>query len=143
MRIERIWIPGRLPSLNELMLDRGMRVRGKKTWCKTVAMIAQMSGCKPWPDGACVHIECVEPNQKRDPDGFSSGAAKVILDALQHAGVLGGDGWKHVKGLSYSWRVDKEKPGVMVTLREPEPVSLPASPPANDVQPLRAGRRRV
>lgn len=116
MKVATLCIPGRLPGLNELMLDRGSRIRVKAKWCKTVALIARTSCTPRFDRGAYVHIECVEPNRKRDPDGVCSGAAKVVLDGLVKCGVLAGDGWGHILGLSYSWRVDAAEPCVVVTL---------------------------
>lgn len=129
-----LWIPGRLPSLNDLMLDRGQRIQGKKQWRLAIAALANADGTPRFERGAHVHIECVEPNEKRDPDGFTGGAAKVVLDAFKHCGVLNGDGWKHVRSLAYGWRVDKDEPGVLVTLVEPEELAP---------VPKRRGRKRV
>lgn len=56
-----------------------------------------------------------EPNTRRDPDNFCAGGRKVVLDALVRAGVLPGDGWKHVAGWCDEWLVSSE-PGVSVTL---------------------------
>jgi hypothetical protein len=119
-----LWIPGRLCGLNELMLDRSVRIRDKKK-----ARLAIMALCfaarLPRFERAYIDFEWVEPNKRRDPDGFTSGGRKVILDALQHALVLPGDGWRHVLGFTDTWRCDPTAPGVLVVLRAPEVPSAP------------------
>jgi Holliday junction resolvase RusA-like endonuclease len=62
-------------------------------------------------------IEYREASRRRDPDNFAA-AKKFILDGLVQAGVLADDGWDEVVGFDESWIVDKEKPGVLVTIVE-------------------------
>lgn len=123
MRVERLWVPGRLWGLNEIIALRASRYRGaysseKRKFEAIIAMAAEESGLTPWPDGAWFAYELVEPDQRRDPSNAMSGAIKVIEDGLQACGVLPGDGWRHVRGINPTWRVDKERPGVLVTLSD-------------------------
>ena len=60
-----------------------------------------------------------ESDRMRDKDNISS-AKKYILDALQKAGTLQGDGWKHINDFTDKFIVDKTNPRVEVTLREVE-----------------------
>lgn len=117
MRAE-LWIPGRLVGLNELMLDRSARIHNKKRSRVTIMAIC-FTARIPTFEQAYLDFEWVEPNKRRDPDGFTSGGRKVILDALQHAKVLPGDGWRHVLGFTDTWRCDPAAPGVRVVLRAP------------------------
>lgn len=61
-----------------------------------------------------------EKDKRRDLDNISSFGRKVIQDALVSAGVLGGDGWKHVAGFSDRFEVDMENPRIEVLIREVE-----------------------
>lgn len=57
-----------------------------------------------------------EPNQKRDKDNIAF-AKKFILDALQEAGTLTGDGWSQVVGFSDEFHVDKENPRIEIEIK--------------------------
>ena len=117
-----LWLPMRAPNLNDLIRAHGQHAqvynRLKKRWADLVALCI---GARPirvrFGEGnpAKVHFELVEPDQRRDPDNIASAAAKLILDGLVKAGVLEGDGWKHIAGLSFSWRVGSPA-GVRVVL---------------------------
>lgn len=115
MPTHHLWLPGRFLGLNDLLLNRGSRITEKKRQCATVVLLAQAARV-PRFASAHVSFEWAEPNKRRDPDNFCGGGAKVILDALQHAGVIPGDGWGHVLGLSHRWACDPKNPGVQVTL---------------------------
>lgn len=65
---------------------------------------------------AAVTIHVVEPDTRRDPDGVCAGAAKLILDCLQEAGVLENDGWAQVASLHFLWSVNADDPGCWVSL---------------------------
>ena len=117
-----IWIPRRAPNLNDLFRAKATPYgkRGangyaalKRDWAETVMLYTLK---RRTPIGRClVHFEIIEPDQRRDPDNIAAGAAKLILDGLVKVGVLEGDGWAHIAGLSFSWRVGKPA-GVLVTL---------------------------
>jgi hypothetical protein len=129
-----IWIPKRVPSLNDLLLakstSRRVKVKGKpprrvdryneikKTWADVVAVfVRQQLFC---PRGLCVgrcavHFDLIEPDKRRDPDNIASAASKLILDGLVKCGTLKGDGWEYISKLSFSWRVGAT-PGVWVVL---------------------------
>jgi hypothetical protein len=122
-----IWIPRRAPNLNDLFRARGIAYgKGKKrtdayaalkkSWAETVVLAARPLHIMSLRTCRCrVHFEIVEPNERRDPDNFCSAAAKAILDGLVKSGVLAGDSWAHIAGLSFSWRVGKPA-GVRVVL---------------------------
>lgn len=64
-------------------------------------------------------ISCYEPNARRDVDNVTSGAGKVILDALQEIGVLQGDGRKYIAQVIYSAvEVDRKNPRVEISIEE-------------------------
>lgn len=62
-----------------------------------------------------VDILFVEKDRRRDYDNIRAGT-KFILDALQKAGILRGDGQKYVYPPKDVFAVDKERPRVEVTL---------------------------
>lgn len=113
-----LWIPRRAPNLNDLLRakhnDNGYS-RLKRGWADTVALVALRRGPQPSLGPCSVHFELVEPDKRRDPDNIAAAASKLILDGLVKAGVLEGDGWAHIRGLSFSWRVGKPA-GVRVVL---------------------------
>jgi hypothetical protein len=122
------WLPMRAPNLNDLIRAKGSGShcynRLKKRWADLVMMCIgrRQVRCKFGAERpAKVHFELVEPNERRDPDNIAAGAAKLILDGLVKAGVLEGDGWKHITGLSFSWRVGSPA-GVRVVLTPAEAV---------------------
>ncbi len=122
MRREELWIPGRMPGMNEIIHWSASRYRGeynkhKKKWQGLIRTLA-VRVLKPWPDGAHFHYELVEPNRKRDPSNACAGAQKFIEDALVQAGLLPNDGWKHVLSVRHSWRVHATVYGVRVVLSD-------------------------
>lgn len=116
-----LWIPHRAPNLNDLIRASERHHHAydklKKQWAELVLVSCCGFGD---PLGRCsVHFELVEQNTRRDPDNIASGTAKLVLDGLVKAGVLEGDGWRHIAGLSFSWRVGSPV-GVRVVLTETE-----------------------
>lgn len=118
----RLIIPGRLPGLNELLkAPKGNRFRAaqikreaetKIAWC----ILQQLRGVQI-AGKVTLHYTWVEPNRRRDLDNIASGH-KYVQDALVRAGVLAGDGWRHIVGFSDAFEVDKDNPRVEVTIEE-------------------------
>ena len=123
MRTASFFLPGRLPGDNEVraMLTRKggyRRYNTLKRKChELVALITAAERVGRFQT-AHVHFEWVEPNRRRDPPNVIGAGQKFCLDALQHAGVLPNDGWKEILSISHKWRVDRDRPGVTVTLIE-------------------------
>ena len=67
-----------------------------------------------------VHItwRWIERNKRRDPDNFTGLSKKFVLDALVQTGVLPDDGWDEIMGWTDSWHIEKDNPGVLITLEE-------------------------
>lgn len=120
-----LWIPCRAPNLNDLIRASERHHHAydklKKQWANLVMLtvFAHPSPQVLLGRRCSVHFELVEQNTRRDPDNIASGTAKLVLDGLVKAGVLEGDGWKHIAGLSFSWRVGSPV-GVRVVLTETE-----------------------
>jgi Holliday junction resolvase RusA-like endonuclease len=89
----------------------------KRHWAGVVRIHAHAQHFDPIAGPAHYEIEFVEPNRRRDPDGLVAGGLKIIFDALQEAGLMQNDGWANVLSISPTWRVDKTKPGVRLTVR--------------------------
>jgi hypothetical protein len=114
-----LWVGAVLPGMNEILNAKGSKwstgYNGyallKKKWGGVVAAFAMSQKFTVEGEGF-FHYRFHEPNRRRDPSNFSSGGIKIIEDALQKAGVLSGDGWKQVRGISYDWVHDKTCPGV-------------------------------
>jgi hypothetical protein len=120
--IWRLWVPGPLPGLNEIIEARMIR-KGK--WNAYADMKAKNTGMVkmlalrsklPKIDRAHFSYLLYEPNMKRDPSNVLGGAMKFIEDGLVAAGVLANDGWNQVISLQSQWFCDKNRPGVAVFL---------------------------
>lgn len=115
-------VPGRLPGYNELHGAGWRKSHRIKTEAMGRVMWAAKAARIPPITGRCtVEISCREPNARRDVDNVTSGAGKIILDAMQQAGILAGDGRKYVGQVAYMpVTVDRYNPRVEVTIREAE-----------------------
>lgn len=91
----------------------------KREHDRMIADLAVHQRLKP-VDSAYFTYFFTEPNRRRDPSNFTSGAIKLIEDGLQKAGILTNDGWRNVLGIASYWKVDKSCPGVMVYLTDYE-----------------------
>lgn len=121
--IQTFFVPGPLPSLNEIIsAAKGYQGRGfayskmKEEWTALVVERIQKTGIKP-VGKVVILCEWREKNKKRDPDNVVCGA-KFVLDGLVKAGILENDGWEQVVGFSHRWVVNKDYPGVHVEIEE-------------------------
>lgn len=117
-------IPGRFPSLNEVLAG------GKKHWSvyhkekrmhtEKVALLARAARLKPVSAPVVVCVRWVEKDKRRDKDNLRAAGVKFLLDGLAEAGVLPTDGWKWIAGFEDRFEVDKKNPRIEVTLQEVE-----------------------
>lgn len=114
---QKFTIPGRLPGYNELK-DGHWAVRQKKKQAAMdiVALCARAARIKSVKGQCYIRIVCYEPNQRRDEDNVKSGACKVILDALQQARILAGDGSKYISKTDIEIQLDRQNPRVEVEI---------------------------
>lgn len=122
-----LWVSGPLPGMNELVAAaKGAGGRGylyavmKREWTDAVCMLAKAARL---PKFTCVlmHFQWREKGRRRDPDNIAAGGRKLVLDGLVKAGVLPGDGWKHVASWTDSFITPPGGPyGVLVTLEQVE-----------------------
>ena len=113
------FIPGRLPSLNEIIGEarkhKMASATQKKKYTKRVADVIRLTfrDYKPM-DKVWINLTWIERNRKRDPDNIVA-AKKFILDGLVLAGLLKSDGWANIAGFTDSWETGE--PGVWVEVR--------------------------
>jgi len=84
----------------------------RKTWKKHVVYSL---GKMPKFKRIWLEITYYEPNKKRDPDNIAA-FKKILIDALVEAGAIENDGWKQVAGWKEIFRVDKENPGIEISI---------------------------
>lgn len=115
--MQRLIIPGRLPGYNELVKGHwASRHAAKKAAMDIVGWEARRQHIQPVKEKATVAITCYEQNARRDDDNTTSGAAKVILDALQTCGILRGDGQKYVRCVKMPVEIDRTNPRIEVEI---------------------------
>ncbi len=131
MREQTLWIPGRMPGLNDYIgAMNHNRFLGNQMKQENTNLVAMLAKTKLNPVKYPVTIQFVwqEPNDRRDPDNIIF-AKKFILDGLVVAGVLPNDTQKWIMGFSDSWIsapsknskvsvLPKIEPGIMVTIKE-------------------------
>jgi hypothetical protein len=111
--MKRLFIPHVLPGLNEILDARKRKLVGagrggdmynlmKSRWATVIKGLAHQQGFDVQEGGYFTYL-FLEPNRRRDPSNIVAGGVKLIEDALQEAGLLGGDGWKHVLGIAPYW----------------------------------------
>lgn len=112
-------IPGRLPGYNELHMHPWQVARRvKQEAMDAVIWAVKAAKIKPINGRCVVKICCYEPNARRDVDNVKAGANKAILDALQQAGILAGDGQKYVADVQTTVEVARENARVEVEIKE-------------------------
>lgn len=129
--MQRLWIPGPLPGMNEI-IDARMRSswqpnqRGrrwnaysdmKKMWGERIGLLAQSQRFRPIENGFFTYL-CYEKDRHRDPSNLVAGAVKLIEDALKDTQLLPNDGWAQVLGYVGHWHVQPSMPGVTLFVHE-------------------------
>lgn len=117
-----LWIPMPFPGLNDIIGESSRSHHGwnrmKQKWGRTVVLYARSQNFEAIRTPAHFEFEFIEPNRRRDPDNVVAGGVKIALDALVQAGLLKDDGWDEIASILPSWRVDKDAPGMRMTVRE-------------------------
>lgn len=112
----KIIIPGRLPTMNEI-IDAA-----KSHWSKYRTMkeentnlVAWLSKKHPPTDRVNVVITWVCKDMSFDKDNIMAGQ-KFIFDGIKEAGVIGNDGWKQIGDVTHKFTVDKKNPRIEIDL---------------------------
>lgn len=122
--LQILFIPGRLPGLNDLIRTAKVR-RGAwslyqqttANWHRTIALLARAQGLAP-VGRAFLSFTWLEANRRRDPSNVAAAGQKYIEDALQKAGILANDGWRHIAGYAHHFGVKPDQPGVIVEIHD-------------------------
>ena len=120
--VVKLTIPGRLPGLNDyIKAERGNKYVAAKIKRETEELIqwairSKLKGAR-FHAPVRMRYHWYEPNTRRDKDNIAI-AKKFVQDALVNAGVLQGDGWKHIDGFTDRFFVDANSPRVEVTITD-------------------------
>lgn len=115
-------ILGTLPGLNEYISaersNRHSAAKMKKQTEYAIGMIARSQHRKAHFKRPVV-MRClwVEKDRRRDLDNVAF-AKKFIQDAFVRAGILEGDGQRHIVGFTDSFSVDPKNPRVEIEIEE-------------------------
>ena len=116
--MQTLVIPGSLPGFNQLTEGHWSKQRKKKA--EAVALVNWLvlaQKIKPVAGKALVRIICYEPDKRRDPSNVRAGTEKVILDALQNAGIIRNDNWKWLSDTPAEVLLDRKNPRIEVTIQ--------------------------
>ena len=116
-----LFIPGRMPGVNDLMDARMRQGRTgwnaysalKRNWSADIVKLARVQMFPVLGESYFTYL-FDEVNKKRDPSNVIGGGVKFIEDGLKRAGQVPHDGWRHVLGIRCFWRVNIARPGVHV-----------------------------
>ena len=135
------WIPGKVPSMNDLLRAKSstppqrfniIRFKGQKrnnnfvynqyneikqNWSNQTIRVCKDTQWIPVESCYFNYLIC-EKNKKRDPSNICSSAIKFIEDGLQKAGVIPNDGWNNVLGISNYWSITNYGLGIFVILSD-------------------------
>lgn len=116
--MQKLVIPGKLCGINELTRGHwATRNRTKQDSLQLVAAYIRQQRLQAVDGKVTITIQCYEPNQRRDDDNVTGGAAKVILDALQATGIIKSDGQKYVQCVKLPAILDRQNPRIEVEVR--------------------------
>ena len=120
MKKQKFVIEGRLAGINELMSGHWRkRYRVKCEGKDLVIVYARAARIRPVKKYPCeIHIQCFEPNMKRDDGNVKGGASKIILDALQDIEIIKNDGRSCVESFDLPVQTDRENPRIEVEIIE-------------------------
>ena len=108
-------IPGRLPSLNDIIkLSKQGRGRyqpyaNMKSMYETV-IVVECKKQKLIPINKKVEVSFTWycKDRRRDKDNIIAGQ-KLVFDALRKAGIIKNDGWEEIGKISHDFRIDKKE----------------------------------
>ncbi len=143
----QFWIPGKVPSLNELNTSRGVQSPASNSIIRRSGTVAKKSGYRfnmyneikqDWSKKVCGVVKktehkkvescyytylIIEKTRKRDPSNICASAIKFIEDGLMKAGVISNDGWDNVLGINSYWIHEKAAQAGICVFMASEPLS--------------------
>lgn len=124
-----LWIPTRMPGLNELFEARMVRSRNagspkqwnrysdmKRQWGSNIKLLCFKRRFE-FIERSCFTYLFVEPNRGRDKSNVIGGGVKLIEDGLIEAGIIKGDGWAVVNDIR-PYVIEREFAGVLMVAHE-------------------------
>jgi len=119
--IQTLWIDKKLPGLNEIIAHSKSQWRGKYNKLKKeleehICYRILKDNIQPIKQGL-FKFQWIEENRKRDPDNIAAGR-KFILDSLVKMNVLKDDSQRYVAGWRDEFKINKNYPGVLVTMKD-------------------------
>jgi hypothetical protein len=117
VKLQVLWIPQCLPSLNQLIGGRvADRIRLKRQWLDVVIALALSQKLQP-VERVRMRYDFWEAHGRRDLSNIIAGAMKIIEDGLVQARVLRSDSQRHVVHIDFGDVIIRpERPGVLVSL---------------------------
>jgi len=114
-------VPLPLPQLNDVLREAkahfGAYARPKKQLTQAIAWLAKEQGVTPVAGPVSIIMEWHPANRRVDPDNLSHGF-KYLADGLVLAGILLGDGYKHIREIHHVFgAIDKLVPHVEVEIK--------------------------
>ncbi len=127
MSYQRFFVSCRLPGTNDIINAAKSRKGNWSGYAEMKVMYESLikddirkAKLKPCPGKVMISLHWVEPNAKRDLDNIRAGV-KLINDALVNMKILKTDARSQVVGFVDTFAIDKERPGVWVTLEDAQP----------------------
>lgn len=118
MQIIKLTIPGSLPSMNQIVsVSKKHYMQYSKMKKKYTQLVKDQAEGLPAIQSADFLIQWYAKDKRIDPDNITAGQ-KFLMDGIVEAGVLPGDGWKHVKQINHKFHIDKTNPRIEVTIFE-------------------------
>ena len=118
-QVTTITIPGTFPDMNRII------AASKKHWSEyakfkrthtDLVVAAVKNRHEPIADyPVWLAFDWYCKDRRIDPDNIAA-AKKMIIDGLVVGGILAGDGWNHICGLSDTFHIDRRNTRVMVSL---------------------------
>jgi len=117
-----VFIPGRLPGLNEIIAACKVNKRTKYSKWNEFRYSKYAELKQHWTQYICIVLNnfrglnferawfdfCwIEKNRMRDPDNIVGGGRKFIFDSFVKLKIIPNDGWKNVAGWSDKFTVSK------------------------------------
>lgn len=112
-----VWLPGRWPGYREFHKTKGhwaTTAKLKKAWQNSAALILKAARI-PHLDKVHLHYSHTRKDRRHDKSNLAFGAAKIIEDALQDAGIIDNDGWNYVDGFGHAFHVGTPE-GIRLTV---------------------------
>ena len=115
----KVVIPGEFPGMNEFIdANRSGYHAGNNMKQRDQKIVRAFLPRVRLKGPVVLHYTFYCRDRRRDIDNISGYFHKIFQDALVCAGVLPGDGWKYIRGMSDDFEVDSKRPRIEVVIDE-------------------------